>query len=171
MGTPGWNSRDNASSTMTKYRASVNTDLHFKLFTVPLTNTDTAPRIGVHPLHQSHSPLLHTKFSQRPPDELPRHWIKCLLQVYKSHVESLVGSQILLLQLPDNKDSVCCASAEAKLEIVDWHKLSDESLHNPPQDFWGGRVVRSCRVSYVTGRPTDFGLQLGKACYPCSREG
>ena len=55
-----------------EYWALVNTDLHFKLFTVPLTNTDTALHIGIHPLHQSHSPLLHTKFSQRPPDELPR---------------------------------------------------------------------------------------------------
>ena len=32
----------------------------------------------------------------------------------------------------------------------------------------GGRVVKRC-VSYVTGRPTDIGLQFGKACYPCSR--
>ena len=55
-----------------QYRALVNTDLHFKLFTVPLPNMDTAPRIGIHPLHQSHNPLLHTKFSQRPPDNLPR---------------------------------------------------------------------------------------------------
>ena len=32
----------------------------------------------------------------------------------------------------------------------------------------GGRVVRRCRVM-SPGRPTDIGLQLGKACYPCSR--
>ena len=32
---------------------------------------DTAPHIWIHPLHQSHNPLLHTKFSQRPPDDLP----------------------------------------------------------------------------------------------------
>ena len=30
----------------------------------------------------------------------------------------------------------------------------------------GGRVVRTCRVSNVTWRQTDIGLQLGKACYP-----
>ena len=75
-----------------EYRALVNTDLHFKLFNVPLTNTDKATHIGIHPLDQSHYPLLHTKFSQRPPDDFPRHSIKHLLQVYKSHVESLVGS-------------------------------------------------------------------------------
>ena len=29
----------------------------------------------------------------------------------------------------------------------------------------GGRVVRRCRVWH----PADIGLQLDKACYPCSR--
>ena len=29
-------------------------------------------------------------------------------------------------------------------------------------------VVQRCRVSYVTGA-TNIGLQLGKACCPCSR--
>ena len=39
------------------------------------------------------SRTIHTKFfSQRPPDDLSRYSIKSLLQVYKSHVESLVGS-------------------------------------------------------------------------------
>ena len=32
----------------------------------------------------------------------------------------------------------------------------------------GSRVVGRCRVS-SPGHPTDVGLQLGKACYPCSR--
>ena len=38
----------------------------------------------------------------------------------------------------------------------------------------GRRGVGWCEgVVYLTspGRPTDIGLQLGKACYPCSREG
>ena len=34
------------------------------------------------------------------------------------------------------------------------------------QILGGGRVVRRCCVSYITA---DIGLQLGKACYPCSR--
>ena len=44
---------------------------------------------------------------------------------------------MLLLQLPDNKDCVCCASAldEAKLVIVDWRQMSDEAVHNPFKDF------------------------------------
>ena len=86
---------------------------------------------------QSHNPLLHTKFSQRPPDDIPRYSIKRLPQVYEIHAESLVGSYILLLQLPDNKNCVCCTSAwvEAKLGIVDWHQLSEEAVHNPLQDF------------------------------------
>ena len=33
-----------------EYRALVNTNLHFNLFTIPLTSTDTAPGIGIHPL-------------------------------------------------------------------------------------------------------------------------
>ena len=58
---------DKATSTMmseAEYWALVNTDLHFKLFNVPLINMDTAPRICIHLLHQSHNPLLHIKFSQ-----------------------------------------------------------------------------------------------------------
>ena len=39
-----------------EYRALVNTNLHFKLFTVPLTNTYTAPGIGIHSLYQVHYP-------------------------------------------------------------------------------------------------------------------
>ena len=58
----------------------MNADLHFKLFTVLLTNTDIGPRIGIHPLHHSHNPLLHTKFSQRPPDDLLRYSIRGLEQ-------------------------------------------------------------------------------------------
>ena len=71
-----------------EYQALVNTDLHIILVTVPITNTDMVTRIGMHPLDQWHNPLLNTKFSQRPPDDLPRHSIK----FYKSHVECLVGS-------------------------------------------------------------------------------
>ena len=39
-------------------------------------------------------------------------------------------------------------------------------------DEWEMGVVRWCKgVVYLalSGRPTDIGLQLGKACYPCSR--
>ena len=54
-------------------RALVNTNLHFKLVTVPLTNTDTAPGIGIHSLYQAHYPLIHTKFPQCPPNDLPGH--------------------------------------------------------------------------------------------------
>ena len=64
-----------------EYQALVNTDLYFKLFTVPLTNTNMALCIGIHPLHQLHNPLLHTEFSQCPPDDLPWHSLKLLLQV------------------------------------------------------------------------------------------
>ena len=33
----------------------------------------------------------------------------------------------------------------------------------------GGWVVRRCCLLTSPGRPTDIDLQLGKACYPCSR--
>ena len=90
---PAWQSfKHNDEDRRAEYWALVNNNLNFKLFTVPLTNMNTASRIGIHPLHQSHNPLLHIKFSQLPPDDLPRHLIKCFLQVYKSHVESPVGS-------------------------------------------------------------------------------
>ena len=36
--------------------------------------------------------------------------------------------------------------------------------------FMGGNSVKSIFSSPLTpGRPADIGLQLGKACYPCSR--
>ena len=75
-----------------EYTALVNTNLHFKLFTVPLTNIDMATGIGIHPLNQAHYPLIHTKFPQCPANDLPGRSIKCLLKVYESHVESLIGS-------------------------------------------------------------------------------
>ena len=72
-----------------EYWALVNTDLHFKLFTVPFTNMDMALRICIHPLHQS-TPL-HQVFSA------PTRWPSEVLNQKPSpgprnHVESLVGS-------------------------------------------------------------------------------
>ena len=46
----GFKHNDEEQWTETEYRAFVNTDFHFKLFTVFLTNTIAAPRIGIHPL-------------------------------------------------------------------------------------------------------------------------
>ena len=40
-----------------------------------------------------------------------------------------------------------------------------------PMPYWVDGVVGWCEGAvYLTspGRPTDIGLQLGKACYPCS---
>ena len=90
-------SKHNDKEHRAEYWDLVNTDLHFKLFTLPLTNTDMAQCIGIHPLDLSPNPLLCTKLSQYPPNDLPRHSVRCLLQVYESHVESLVGSWILLI--------------------------------------------------------------------------
>ena len=72
--------------------------------------------------------------------------------------------------------------------LVDWQAVptlirqllmeqSDQGLHclHIPitlKSWWG--VVGWCEgVVYLMspGRPTDIGLQLGKACYPCSRLG
>ena len=80
----------NDEKQQTENRALVNTNLHFKLFTVPLTNTDMAPGIGIHSLYQTHYPLIHTKFPQCPPHDLPGPSVKCLLKVNESHVKSLV---------------------------------------------------------------------------------
>ena len=65
--------KHNDEKQQAEYWAFVNSDLLFKLFTVPLTNKDMASRIGIHIMHQWHNPLLHTKFSQCLPDDLPRH--------------------------------------------------------------------------------------------------
>ena len=83
-----WTTEQNDEEQLAEYRALVNTDLLFKFFTVPLTNKHMAPRTGTHHLHQLQNPHFHTKFSQHPPDDLPRHLIKRLLHVFKSHVES-----------------------------------------------------------------------------------
>ena len=54
------------------------------------------------------------------------------------------------------------------------HVLTNHSKVVPLLQFFltGNVVVGWCEgVVYLTlpGRPTDIGLQLGKACYPCSR--
>ena len=47
---------------------------------------------------------------------------------------------------------------------------SDQSLCCPLTDSFGGRgVVGWCEGAVYLTPPTDIGLQLGKACYPCSR--
>ena len=49
---------------------------------------------------------------------------------------------------------------------------SDLGLHWLPITLVSPGVVGWCEcVVYLTspGRPTDTGLQFGKACYPCSR--
>ena len=119
-----------------EYQALVNTGLHFKLFTVPLPNTDTAPRIGIHPLHQSHNPLLHTKFSQRPPDDLLRHLIKPLLQVYEGHVESCWQLDTSLAAAWQQRLCLLCLclgrsqTGNRRLTPTVWW-----AIHNPLQDF------------------------------------
>ena len=140
QGTPERNSRDKASNTMMKSRGWVPSlgehPSSLQTLHCTLTNTDTAPRIDTHPLHQSHNPLLHTKFSQRPSDDLPRHSIKRLPQVYKCHVVPLLAARYFSCSCLTTKiASVVPAWDEAKLGIVDWHKMSDEAVHNPLQDF------------------------------------
>ena len=73
-----------------------------------------------------HNPLLHTKFSQS----------NAFSRSRKAMLRLLLAAR-LLLQLPDNKECTCCASAwdEDKLGLVDWHQLSDKAFHNPLQDF------------------------------------
>ena len=48
--------KHNDEEQQAEYRVFLNTNLHFKLFTVPLINMDMAPLISIHPLHQSHNP-------------------------------------------------------------------------------------------------------------------
>ena len=54
----------------------------------------------------------------------------------------------------------------------------DNSTTLCKREYWVNSFIFSCGVVgwcegvlYLTspGRPTDIGLQLGKACYPCSR--
>ena len=89
MSTPEQNSRDKALSIMME-SSWLSTEPWWTTTFTSNSSLYPSPTRTRHPLHQSHNPFLHTKFSQRPPDDLPRYSIKRLLQVYESHVEYLV---------------------------------------------------------------------------------
>ena len=82
-----WHGFDNSSKMMKSSGLSIEPwwtptfTINSSLYPLP-TWTRLPALIGIHPLHQLHNPLLHTKFSQHPPDDLPRCSIKGLLQVY-----------------------------------------------------------------------------------------
>ena len=59
----------------------------------------------------------------------------------------------------------CHVAAEKRLPVL--HHCADYTL----MSFEIGVVGCGEGVVYLTssGRPTDIGLQLGRACYPCSR--
>ena len=62
-------------------------------------------------------------------------------------------------------------TAQLKLAIMESISIFSKSIIMSGSNLpWG--VVGWCEgVVYLTspGRPTDIGLQFGKACYPCSR--
>ena len=69
-------------------------------------------------------------------------------------------------------NSICF---ETRTEQIDRKIPTVESFYRnyllnlDPELVGGSRVVRRCLVTTSPGRPTDTGLQLDKACYPCSR--
>ena len=85
MSTPELNSRDKALSIMMESRG-LSTEPWWTTTFTSNSSLYPSPTRTRHPLHQSHNPFLPTKFSQRPPDDLPRYSIKRLLQVYESHI-------------------------------------------------------------------------------------
>ena len=66
-----------------------------------------------------------------------RNWVKYLIQIHRSHIKPLAHRKIFLLQLADDKDCICCASAwnKIKLECVNRHHLPYESVSNPLYAF------------------------------------
>jgi len=93
----------------------MDTNTHSKLFTVLAINVDPAPSVHVHALDDTDSPFLHTKTSQCPPEHFLRHTVESFLKIDKREVERLLGCDLRLLQLANNEDGVCGASACSQL--------------------------------------------------------
>src|SRR5213083_99876 len=77
-------------------------------------------------------PLFHSNMPQSPPQNLTRHSIEGLLQVYKRHPHLLLFAKELFLNLPYNKDCICCTFTRAKSKR---HLIYLYSLSKPCLDY------------------------------------
>ena len=82
--------------------------------------------IFTHALYEPHQPLLNAKLAKSPPHDMSGYAIKCLFQINKGHVQCLVHSMELYLQLVYNEYGVWSAASrhEVKLYVIDAHLLS-----------------------------------------------
>ena len=112
------------------------TELHLKLVTETFTKPNTAPYILLHSC-KFHNPFLNTKLSYCRSDHFLRNLVGRLLLVHESHINLFAHREKFLLQLADDKDCICCASAleEPKLFFVNSHHLSNEAVGNSLNDF------------------------------------
>src|SRR3989442_8753250 len=82
--------------------------------------------------NHSYHPLFHSNMPQSPSQNLTRHSIEGLLQVYKRHPHLLLFAKELFLNLPYNKDCICCTFTRAKSKL---HLIYLCSLSKPCLDY------------------------------------
>ena len=83
------------------------------------------------------NPFINTKLSHCQSDHFLRNLVGHLPLVHESHINLFAYCEKFLLQLADDKDCICCASAweEPKLLFVNSHHLSYEAVCNSLNDF------------------------------------
>src|SRR5271163_664889 len=115
----------------------MDTDLHLKLLTLAISKLHSRSRSLIHRLGNVNHPFFYPKFPQGPPQNSPRHSIKCLLQVNKSHPQIFLLLNKLLLHLSYNKYCINCTSltSETKLHIINIHLPSQPDYNHPLENF------------------------------------
>src|SRR2546425_7108099 len=99
-------------------------------------------------------PLFHSNMPQSPQQNLTRHPIEGLLQVYKSHPQLLLLAKLLFLNLPYNKNCIRCTftRAKSKLHIIYLYSLSKPRLENSPTPLIHGQAILYLCKSCIQGR-------------------
>src|SRR3989441_250061 len=115
-----------------KYRPLMHPNLDLKTFTLFTISFDLCRNSIIHTFNHIYHPFLHSNMPQSPPQNLMRHSIEGLLQVHKRHPQLLLFAKELFLNLPYNKDFICCTFTRAKSKL---HLISLYSLSKPCLDY------------------------------------
>src|SRR3989442_2413076 len=113
-----------------KYRPLVYPHLDLKTFTLFTIPFDSCRNSIIHTFNDIYHPRLHSNMPQSPPQNLMWHSVEGLLQVYKRHPHLLLFAKELFLNLPYNKDCICCTftRAKSKLHLIYLYSLSKPCL-------------------------------------------
>src|SRR5437867_3214223 len=114
------------------YRPLMYPNLDLKTFTLFTISFARCRNSLIQTFDHIYHPLFHSSTPQGPPQNLMRHSIEGLLQVYKSHPQLLLFAKKLFLNLPYNKNCIRCTftRAKSKLHIIYLYSLSKSRLEN-----------------------------------------